>query len=126
MSVYYTCSHIEYSTQRELKQMGLDGMKHKYHGGNVTDVDMLAGVKEEFDRLTDELKEAEEELKKVRRLILKHRRRKDDELFFYLGARMREIELKEEISCLVPEIDALAVKYMVGVAMLNGKYGDGA
>lgn len=92
----------------------------------MTDVDMLFCVKEELDKLTDELKEAEKELKKVRQLILKHRRKRDNELFFYLGARMREIELKEEISCLIPEIDALAVKYMVGVAMLNGKYGDGA
>ena len=36
------------------------------------------------------------------------------------------LELKEEITCLVPEIDALAVRYIVGVAMLEGKYGDGA
>ena len=99
-------------------------MKYRYHGGNVTDIDLLSDVKEEFDRLTDELKQAEEELKMVRQL--KHKHRQDDELLFYLGARIRELELKEEITCLVPEIDALAVRYIVGVAMLEGKYGDGA
>ena len=108
-----------------VKAMGEARQRQRYSIGAVNDVDMLYGIKEELDSLQAELEAAKDELRRVKRLIWKHRG-KDDEILFYAGAELRRIELLEEIECLEPEIEATAAVYIAGVVSMMGRYDDGA
>ena len=99
--------------------------KRQRYSKPITDVDMLYGIKEELDRLQAELAEVEAEYRLAKRLMWRHSGN-PDEILFYLGARMRMIELQEEKECLEPEINAAAAAYIAGVASLMGRYDDGA
>jgi len=104
-----------------------DNMRRGYFDRCITDIDLLFDVdkaKAEYDRLLEELEQARAEYRLVKRLIRKHYG-KDDEWLFYLGARTREIEIQEEIECLMPEIDAAEVIYRVALQN-SGGYQDGA
>ena len=98
---------------------------YQYSIQPITDVDMLYEVKEELDSLQAQLNDVEAEYRLAKRLMWQHSGNKD-EWMFYLGTRMRMIELQEEKECLEPEIEATAAAYIAGVASLMGRFDDGA
>lgn len=106
----------------------MKGKRHRqyqYSIQPITDVDMLYSIKEELDSLQAQLKDVEAEYRLAKRLMWQHSTN-PDEWLFYLGARMRMIELQEEKECLEPEIEATAAAYIAGVASLMGRFDDGA
>lgn len=99
--------------------------RERYSDTGITDLEALYAVKAELDMMQAELKEAEAEYRLAKRLMWRHSTNKDEWLF-YLGAQMKMIELREEIECLEPEIEALAAFYIEGVINVGGACPGGA
>ena len=99
--------------------------RERYSDTGITDLEALHAVKAELDMMQAELKDVEAEYRLAKRLMWKHSTNKD-EVLFYLGAKLRMIELQKEKECLEPEIEATAAAYIAGVASLMGRYDDGA